>query len=212
MLQEFLVSFASEAATQVGVWAGAAVGGAAVYYVGKILAKIKAARYKRMAALSSLNGLDLSAYRYLAELMVSTGADRAYIIQFHNGTYYLNSSGQVKMSCTHEMVKEGVSKEQSAFQNLLTSHYPVVINTIINSVYDAVIILPTEGDNRYSQLLIERGTHTHVLCPLRRGDILEGYVAIDFVADKPDLEEAELKKVIRNYTSKIGFILRGANL
>ena len=58
MLQEFLVSFASEAATQVGVWAGAAVGGAAVYYVGKILAKIKAARYKRMAALSSLNGLD----------------------------------------------------------------------------------------------------------------------------------------------------------
>jgi hypothetical protein len=76
----------------------------------------------------------------LTELMVQTKADRAFVVQFHNGTYYINKANQMKMSCTHEIVKEGISREQENLQDVILSRTPIVAIDLLSKPYVRVSI------------------------------------------------------------------------
>lgn len=44
----------------------------------------------------------------IAETRVGAGSDRAYVIRFHNGSYFSNRQPIWKLSCTHESTAKGV--------------------------------------------------------------------------------------------------------
>ena len=50
-------------------------------------------------------------YTALNYLIEETGADRAYVMEFHNGEHYFSGRGQQKFSCTYEVVGHGISTE-----------------------------------------------------------------------------------------------------
>jgi hypothetical protein len=59
----------------------------------------------------------LDALRELAD------ADRAYILQFHNGTYIFNEGHQLKYSMTFECKNENIQPLHDKYQNVPTSIY-----------------------------------------------------------------------------------------
>lgn len=185
---------------------GAGLAGFVGYYVNKSIGSIKA-HFKKKAERASVPELvkkDIGVYRDLTELLVQTEADRTFVIQFHNGTYYMNKAGQMKMSCTHEIVKDGVSREQDKMQDLLLSKYSSMVNSVIGSPYVEVCV---KKDNYYfAQLLRSQGVETCLLCVIKDDDIIEGLIGANYLEghDKPKGAE----EAIMTFTKKIGFLLR----
>lgn len=60
-------------------------------------------------------------YRALIELRALTDADRAYVYRFHNGGEFLLSDPVWRVSCTHEIVRDGVTYEATNIQGILVS-------------------------------------------------------------------------------------------
>lgn len=210
MFWEFLDSFFLEFISQLGIWVGAGFGGLVVYHVNKLWIRYKENKRRKHSSIPLLNNIDISVYKYLAEALAESGADRAYVVQFHNGIFYVNAASQMKMSCTHEMVETGVSKEQEVLQGLVISHYPEDIHRIIHDgvpVFDTSVQDPT----KFVQMLRERGSKLTYVAAMREEDVLEGFVAMDFNKYEPGLEDSTtVKSSILDYAQKIGYLLRGA--
>ncbi len=62
-------------------------------------------------------------YTALDFLMSEMNADRAYILQFHNGGHYMSGRSQQKFSCTHEIVQRGISRECDSSKNHIVSNF-----------------------------------------------------------------------------------------
>jgi hypothetical protein len=60
-------------------------------------------------------------HEYLTELRVILDSARTYVIQFHNGSEFLDGNSMKKMSITHESCSEGVVEIISARQGELLS-------------------------------------------------------------------------------------------
>lgn len=56
----------------------------------------------------SAHGNIISALNFVME---KTEADRVYIMEFHNGEHYFSGRSQQKLSCTYEVISEGISSE-----------------------------------------------------------------------------------------------------
>jgi hypothetical protein len=154
---------------------------------------------------------DIGVYRDLTELLVQMKADRAFIMQFHNGMYYANKGSQMKMSCTHEIVREGISREQEDMQDMLLSKFPQVISDLLSNPF--VCFLTKEKDHAYyfSQLLKSQGVEKVFLSLIRDGDVLEGFLCVSYLQDESHHEgmsEDEAGKLTQDYANKIGFTLR----
>jgi hypothetical protein len=74
-------------------------------------------------------------YTALVELRALTDADRAYVIRFHNGHEFLLSDPIWKCTCTHEVVRPGVTYESVNIQNLLVSRVAELVEPIIAGEY-----------------------------------------------------------------------------
>lgn len=60
----------------------------------------------------------------LAVLRNELNADRAYIIEFHNGGEFFSNKPRFRMSLTYEKVKSGISQEYHKLQNIdVTTHW-----------------------------------------------------------------------------------------
>ena len=59
-----------------------------------------------------------------------TDADRAYILEFHNGEHYFSGRSQQKLSCTYEVVSEGISVESHNIQNIRVSNFHGLVKSI----------------------------------------------------------------------------------
>jgi len=70
-------------------------------------------------------------YTELVELRVLTDADRSYVIRFHNGSEFLPDNPRWKVSCTHEIVRSGVTYESSKLQEILVSRIYNIVDSVI---------------------------------------------------------------------------------
>ena len=75
---------------------------------------------------------DMAVHQKLNHILDHSGADRAYVFQFHNGlTYYTGEHAQ-RFSCTYEVVSDGTSREKNNLQNLQVSLFAWWANEVIN--------------------------------------------------------------------------------
>lgn len=90
-------------------------------------------------------------YTELVSLRAITGADRAFICRFHNGSEFLPGDTAWKASRTHESVKHGVTYESPNTQNFLVSRVPEIVDPLISGVgYPGVNVVecPEDCPNR----------------------------------------------------------------
>ena len=135
------------------------------------------------------------------------GAQRAFILQRHNGGKYGTGKSMNKLSTTFEALEEGVSTEFKEYQNLPMSLYSGLVDVVQNERG----IFPTVedvDDILTRAFFVQRGTKTAVVYPILRGVELVGMVGFEWTHKLKNIENSyvELKqdgKVIGETLSKL---------
>lgn len=122
--------------------------------------------------------------RLLDALIRDTGADRAYVFQFHNGDYFYTGNSIDKMTNTHESVRKGISREQISCMGMMVSPFRHLVSGMINS--DMLEVPDVSKMNSYNSkiLLSERGAMSSYMVVMRDNSGRPvGFVGIDFVKE-----------------------------
>jgi len=180
-----------------------------------------------MESYSKLNAL-------LAELRVEMDADRAYVLQFHNGHEFSISQPIWRMSCTHEICAPGISYEAESMQNILVS---TVVEGIIPFFPGDDVklsgIVPVDCDNclgkckstvrrthwctvtelppsRLKQRLVSQGIKNWLCTNLfSAGGHVIGIMGVDYCLDIDTAAFAERVQILCHKAEQVQFLLMG---
>ena len=135
------------------------------------------------------------------------GAQRAFILQRHNGGKYGTGKSMNKLSTTFEALEEGVSTEFKEYQNLPMSLYSGLVDVVQNE-RGIFPIVEDIDDILTRAFFVQRGTKTAVVYPILRGIELVGMVGFEWTHKVKNIENSyvELKqdgKVIGETLSKL---------
>jgi len=136
-------------------------------------------------------------YTALQFLLEEAGADRAYVLEFHNGEHYFSGRGQQKFSCSYEVVREGISAESPNSQNHRVSNYHTYISQLVKDGDFSYSDINIINDVSFIQLLQQRGVSSIYNVPLKtlNGKII-GILGIDYVKSAPKSKEMGFQKSI----------------
>lgn len=136
--------------------------------------------------ISSLEN-DLLIERALKTLLNETNADRAYIFRFHNGVTYYNGTHKSKMSNDYEVVREGITTQAEALQDLPTSLYLSWIKNVINL---EMFLTDIDGmeDLRVKYMLKQQGIEAIAVAPYYRDGKLFALIGVDYIRKQTALE------------------------
>ncbi len=129
-------------------------------------------------------------YTALEFLLEEVSADRAYVMEFHNGAHYFSGRGQQKFSCTYETVRKGISAEFANSQNHRISNFHHYINELVTEgqfSYEKSYQVP---DQAFKALLKDKGVSTILNVPLKtlNGKVI-GILGVDYVRSEHSLDE-----------------------
>ena len=121
-------------------------------------------------------------YAALQYLMQEMGADRAYVLEFHNGGHYYSGRGQQKFSCTHEIASEGISRECNNSQNHRVSNYHTYISELIEKNSFCFKKVEDASDKALGAVLSGAGVKSIYNVPIKtlNGKII-GILGVDYV-------------------------------
>ena len=123
-------------------------------------------------------------YTALNFLMEEMSADRAYVLQFHNGSHYISGRSQQKFSCTHEVVDRGISRESEFSQNHIVSNYHTYIDELVSNGCFAFTNPDEVMDHAFASLMKTKGIKSIYNIPIKtlNGQII-GILGVDYVKD-----------------------------
>ena len=123
-------------------------------------------------------------YKALQYTMHTLEADRAYILEFHNGGHYYSGRGQQKFSCTHEIAAEGITRECIKSQEHRVSNYFDYVNELISSKDFKYEDITKVKDSSFLTLLNRSGVQSIYNVPIKTldGKII-GILGVDFVKE-----------------------------
>ena len=173
MIAEVLVALVSIGATLFSVWAGK-----------------KYMEERRQNCLVSETIQNANVYTALQFTLEELGADRAYILEFHNGEKYFSGRGQQKFSCSYEVVRHGISAESSNSQNHRISNYHTYISELVKEGDYSYSDISAISDVSFVQLLQHKGVEAISNVPLKtlNGKII-GILGVDYVKSSPKCKE-----------------------
>ena len=156
---------------------------------------------------TSRNAEIINALKYLKEEL---NADRAYVFEFHNGSYFSSGNPMQKFTCSYEVVADGVSAECHNPGEYRMSNYNDYISQIIHE-RDYII---TNIDNMTSDpllkaLLTKKGVQSLYNVPIRTfsGRTI-GFIGLDYVKSPRALSDAEVNILRSAAKMIIGYIGR----
>lgn len=133
----------------------------------------------------------ITAIEYLQQ---ETEADRVYVLEFHNGEHYFSGRSQQKLSCTYEVVSEGISAECHKLQNIRTSNFHGLVKNIAKEeTFICQNLQEYTEDITLKSFLEEKGVKSIFARPIKtlNGRIL-GVIVLDYVKENRAWgEEAE---------------------
>jgi len=146
-------------------------------------------------------------YTALNFLMGEMGADRAYVMEFHNGEHYFSGRGQQKFSCTYEIVGQGISVECEKSQNHRVSNYHLYVKELIENGYYAYSDIREIEDRSFSKMIQDKGVSAILNVPIKtlNGKII-GVLGLDYVKSIPpkDLDDETKLKFIKSQARTLG--------
>lgn len=210
MFEFFIAKFGSEfSAAMGGATAGLLLYGLRTAWKLFKQHRHKLRKHKREQEIPTLVKQDIGVYRDLTELLVETKSDRAYVMQFHNGSYYVNQGNQMKLSCTHEIVRSGVSREQDNMQNFLVSKFAAQLDRLSQSK-SAIYNIAEDDETYFGQMNKSQGVSTFIASFIKDGNLIEGMVIINYLVGN-DPEDKNLEKyaaIVEDVAGKVGYLLR----
>lgn len=121
-------------------------------------------------------------YTALDFLMTEMNADRAYILQFHNGGHYMSGRSQQKFSCTHEIVQRGISRECENSKNHIVSNFHSYINEVINGGKFAYLDSEHVLDHAFSTMMQNKGIKSIYNIPIKTlNNTVIGILGVDYI-------------------------------
>jgi len=116
-------------------------------------------------------------------------AQRAFILQRHNGGKYGTGKSMNKLSTTFEALEEGVSTEFKEYQNIPISLYSGMIDTVISE--RGIFPLVEDIDDILTRaFFVQRGTKSAVAYPIMRGVELIGIVGFEWTHKIKNVENS----------------------
>ena len=121
-------------------------------------------------------------YTALQYTLEEMKADRAYVLEFHNGGSYYSGRGQQKFSCTHEVALGGISRECNNSQDHRVSNYYEYINEMIQNKKFKYINVKDVKDQSFLKLINRSGIESIYNMPIKtlNGKII-GILGVDYV-------------------------------
>ena len=121
-------------------------------------------------------------YKILNNLRSETNADRVYIYQFHNGGKYFSGMPRQRMSCTYEIVSEGVSSECEEIKDLKCSIYSLFIERIMKENGTVISEINDIKNSASRQLFLNKGASRACLIPIyTRTNNIVGIFGVDYI-------------------------------
>ena len=155
---------------------------------------------------SKFRGVHSRVHEFLTELRVKLSADRAVIIQFHNGGSFLDGSSMKKFSSTHESCSVGVSETANMRSGLLASNYIDMLEHLSLNTPD-IYATSSISDSQFRRHLESNHTLVYSLMPIKdaRGVSVMGCLLIEWCNwDKADLiDEDKVSVTVPEYTRYI---------
>jgi hypothetical protein len=147
-------------------------------------------------------------YTALDFLLEEAGADRAYVMEFHNGDHYFSGRGQQKFSCTYETVRKGISAEFANSQNHRISNFHHYISDLVNEGSFAHERAGDLDDVAFKGLMNDKGVVSIFNVPLKtlNGKII-GILGVDYVKGQKDFSEDTLRFMKRQARIVAGYLL-----
>lgn len=130
-------------------------------------------------------------YTALDYTMNEMGGDRAYVLEFHNGSHYYSGRGQKKFSCTHEIVQEGISHQCNSSQEYRVSNYHGYITELVEKEYFSYRDCSDILDKNFQSVLMRSGTQSIFNVPIKtlNGKII-GILGVDYVKSKKPVKKS----------------------
>jgi hypothetical protein len=143
----------------------------------------------------------------LEQQLQEYGAQRAFILQRHNGGKYGTGKSMTKLSTTFEALEDGVSTEFKEYQNLPISLYSGLVDVVQNE--RGIFPIAEDIDDILTRAFFaQRGTKTAVVYPISRGADLVGMVGFEWTHKVKNIENSYVEfkqdgKVIGETLSKL---------
>ena len=126
-------------------------------------------------------------YTALNYTLEEMSADRAYVLEFHNGIHYLSGRGQQKFSCSYEIVQEGISAECHNSQDHRVSNYHTYISELVEKEKFEYVDVGEMEDHVFAGLLHQKGVKSIYNVPIKtlNGKII-GILGVDYVKGRAE--------------------------
>lgn len=143
----------------------------------------------------------------LQQQLEEYGAQRAFIMQRHNGGKYGTGKSMTKLSTTYEALADGVSTEFKEYQNLPITIYSVFVDTVIGE-HGLFPNVEDINDILTKAFFTQRGTKSAAVYPIMRGTEITGIVGFEWTHKTKNMESSfvELKqdgKILGDTLSKL---------
>jgi GAF domain-containing protein len=118
-------------------------------------------------------------------ILDETQADRTYVMEFHNGEHYFSGRSQQKLSCTYEVVSEGISVESQNVQNVRISNFHSLIKYISKEeTFICEDVNEYNSDITYKSFLQQKGVKSIFARPVKslNGKVL-GIIVLEYVKE-----------------------------
>ena len=140
-------------------------------------------KHKQLNYDPQLHSNVITALEYIKE---ETEADRVSILEFHNGEHYFSGRSQQKMSCTYEVVDEGISVEAHSLQNIRISNFHGLVKCISQEkTFACKDIDNYSEDIAFRSFLQSKGVKSLFARPIKtlNGKII-GVICLEYVKDQ----------------------------
>jgi hypothetical protein len=106
-------------------------------------------------------------------------AQRAFILQRHNGGKYKTGKSMNKLSTTFEALEDGVSTEFKEYQNLPITLYSGLVDSV-QTERGIFPVVENIDDILTRAFFVQRGTKSAIVYPITRGIELVGMVGFEW--------------------------------
>lgn len=140
-------------------------------------------------------------------IMKTFNADRAYVFEFHNGSYFSSGLPMQKFSCTYESVSDGISSECSNPGEYRISNFNEYIRAMLKHGHFWCPSLEGLQDYGLKAILSNKGVKSLYNVPIKTpsGKTI-GFLGIDYVKNDYSLTEEEKVKLKQQARSISGYL------
>ena len=177
--------------------------GALVFFIKKILDKIADKLFEPKDQVLEILNVGKLVKDSLESLRTEWGADRASIVQFHNGGYFSSGESMQKLTITHEEIGPGVNPLCNVLKNVSLTSALWVADILEGK---AIAKVDDIQDVISRTFLEEFGIRSIIGCPLKKNDKLVGMVMLHWTNSQAKFN-AESAKTLAEQCKSIPTLL-----